>query len=366
MRSFIAFLFLFYLLVSCKKETEDIIWQRSFGSGNALFIKAASDSGFIGCGELNGKPYLVRLTREKSALFDFTFEMNGLFSSAWSDDSCLIAGGISNGKMLLVRINNYGYQIWDTTITASFNLDVTNLCYTGGGEFLAVGSAIPGTDDMDAVKLLFVRFDTTGQIIENKEIPETDETDIISANNAVVDNSGNIYLAFTRKIAEFETSASVVKYNSSFVKLWEEKIYNNNDYAAICSDIIFNGTDSLYVTGKIEVTRTSGTLDNSFMASMSTTGNIGWKKYFENSNSGAGLTLNDSEVLFMLNRNCFIISIIDPNSGTVMGPVRMFSVCDSYTTDAFGEDIDVFYDGNILVAGSTGGSFYLAIKPSMQ
>jgi hypothetical protein len=350
------------LIVSCKKETDNIIWQRSFGSGNALFIKATSDSGFVGCGELNNKPYLVKLSREKSTLFNFTSERDGLFSSGWSDDSCFIAAGSSNDNMLLTRINNNGYQVWDTTISASFKINVTNLCYIGGGEFLAVGSAIPDTDDPEAVGLLFIWFDTTGQIIKNDKITETD---IISASQVIVDNSGNIYLALTRKIEGFKASASVAKYSSNLQKLWEEKIYNNTDYTAVCNDVLLIGSDSLYATGKIEAVRTSGTLDNSFMASLSTSGKLGWKKYFENSNSGSALISNDSDVLFMLNRNCFIISVLDPYSGTVLGPIRMFNECNSYTTDAFGTDIDIFYDRNILVAGSTGGNFYLAIKPSL-
>ena len=362
MRNFIAFLLLIPLIVSCKKETENIIWQRSFGSGNALFIKATSDSGFVGCGELNSKPYLVKLSREKSTLFDFTSERDGLFSSGWSDDSCFIAAGSSNDNMLLTRINNNGDQVWDTTISTSFKINVTNLCYTGGGKFLAVGSSISDTDDPEAAGLLFIWFDTTGQIIKNDEITGTDT---ISASQVIVDNSGNIYLALTRKINGSKATASVAKYNSNLQKLWEEKIYNNTDYTAVCNDVILTGSDSLYATGKIEAYNTSGTLDNSFMASLSTSGKLGWKKYFENSNSGSALISNDSDVLFMLNKNCFIISVLDPYSGTVKDPIRMFNECNSYNTDAFGTDIDIFYDRNILVAGSTGGNFYLAIKPSL-
>jgi hypothetical protein len=248
----------------------------------------------VGCGELNSKPYLVKLSREKSTLFDFTSERDGLFSSGWSDDSCFIAAGSSNNNMLLTRINNNGNQVWDTTISGSFKISVTNLCYTGGGKFLAVGSSIPDTDDSKAVALMFIWFDTTGQIIKNDSITGTD---IISASQVIVDNSGNIYLALTRKNKGFKASASVAKYNSNLEELWEEKIYNNTDYTAICNDIILTGSDSLYATGMIEAYRTSGTLDNSFMASLSTSGKLGWKKYFENSNSGSALISNDSDVV---------------------------------------------------------------------
>ena len=64
----------------------------------------------------------------------------------------------------------------------------------------------------------------------------------------------------------------------------------------------------------------------------------------------------------LMNNNCYIINIITPSDGVAAGRIKMFSICDSYNTDALGEDLDINYDKKILVAGTRGGSFYLALK----
>jgi hypothetical protein len=48
--------------------------------------------------------------------------------------------------------------------------------------------------------------------------------------------------------------------------------------------------------------------------------------------------------------------------GSETGKIRTFSVCDSNKTDVFGQYLDFNYDGNIIVAGSNGGGFYLGLK----
>jgi hypothetical protein len=357
----ISFFLLVIILVSCKKEDDNIIWQRSFGQGNAFFIETAPDSGILSCGTILDKPYMVKLTKEKSLETDYSSDRDGLFSSVWSDTICYIAAGGSNGKMLLARIDKNGSKVWDTTIVAGFYLDITSLVYTGNGNFLAVGSASQDSSDNGASGILFIRFDTTGNIIENNEITGPD---FVSASNVAVDGSGNIYLPLTRKSGSQKPKALVVKYNSDIQKLWETELYNNPDFAAACYDVVVNGPDNIYATGKTEAANASGTLDNSFLVSLSRSGAVNWKKYLENSNTGSAVIINDSEGLMMLNRNCFIIRKAEILDGSEAGTIRMFSECDSYTTDAFGSDMNFYYDGNILAAGSLGGNFYLALKSS--
>jgi hypothetical protein len=363
MKKLIVLSLLIFLFASCKKESSDFIWERSYSQGNAFFVVSTSDSGFVGCGKMNSKPYLIKLSKNKSTKTDFTYEGNGLFSSAWSDASCFIAGGSSNGKMLLARIDNNGSKVWDTTFTSGFYVDLTTLCYTGSGTFLAVGTASPDSAGSIGTGLLFVKFDTTGQIFTKKEITETT---FIAASGAVTDINGNILLALTRKSGSARTKAGVSKYNSDIQKLWEIDLYNNPQVAAGSFGIVTDNAGIAYVSGKTEVARTEGTLDNSFLASISTSGVIRWKRYLENSNSGSALTFNNSDVLMMLNKNCMIINMANPDDGTDAGRIKMFSVCDSYDTDALGAHLDINYDGNILVAGSRGGNFYLALKASSQ
>ncbi len=364
MKKLISLFSLAIVLFACKKEEDNgIIWEKSLGQGNAFFIETAQDSGIIGCGVISGKPYLVKFTKEKSIETEYASDRTGLFNSAWSDQSGYIAAGSSGGKMLLASIGNDGNKIWDTTIVASFYLDLTSLIDEGGGKFLAVGSASPDSSDNGDTEILFVRFNKSGQITENIETIST-ASRFMSACNAAADASGNIYLALTTKTGSQKPKAMIVKFNSSLQKLWETELYNNPDFTAACFDAAAEASGNIYVTGKTEASNISGTLNNSFLASVSRTGEVNWKKYMENSNAGSSVIINGSEEVFMLNRNCLIVRRTSSGDGTDTGIVRMYIECDSYTTDAFGYDMNLDQDGNILAAGSLGGNFYLALKSS--
>ncbi len=364
MKKLIPFFLIAIVLFACKKEEDNnIIWEKSIGQGNAFFVESSQDSGVLSCGILSGKPYLVKFTKEKSIETEYTCSRTGLFSSAWSDQSGYIAAGSSTGKMLLVNIGNEGNKIWDTTIIASFYLDITSLVDEGGGNFLAVGSASPDSSDNGHTEILFVRFTREGQITENRETTST-ASGFMSVSNVSSDASGNIYFALTKKSGSQKPKAMIVKYNSDLQKLWETELYNNPDFTAACYDAAADGSGNIYVTGKTEASNIQGTLNNSFLASVSRTGVVIWKKYMENSNSGSSVIIDGDEELFMLNRNCFIIRKTVSGDGSDAGIIRMYSECDSYTTDSFGCDMSLDHDGNILAAGSAGGNFYLALKSS--
>lgn len=347
------------LLASCKKSESDFIWERSYGKGMALFVRTSSDSGLIACGEVTGKPYLIRLDNTRKLILEYKGEYAGLFSSVWFDTSGYIAGGNSGGKMSLVRLSPKGINLWDKSLDAGFNVDYSKLFYTGNGILLAIGTASPDSSGSGATGLLFVRFDTTGNIINVKKITETD---FVSANNAVVDNSGNVFLALTRKGVSSKTKASVAKYNDQLQKLWETDLFNNPGFGAASLAIRTDGSGNVFVAGKTELSSTSGVLNNSFLASLNPAGYVTWKRYLENSNEGSSIIFDGITNLMMLNKNCFIINILNPVDGTDAGRIRTLSLCSSENTDALGSDLDINYDKYVLIAGSRGGSFYLAMK----
>jgi len=165
MKRLVPGLILIVLVSSCQKSISDFIWERSYGTGEAFFIRTAPDSGFIACGTVEGKPYFIRLKRNRSLNIDFKSDNPGLFSSAWFDTSGYIAAGNTNGKMLLMRYSAKGKKLWEKSLDGGFKIDYTNLFYTGDGDFLAIGTASPDSSDSGATGLLFERFDTTGQII---------------------------------------------------------------------------------------------------------------------------------------------------------------------------------------------------------
>jgi len=361
MKRLIPVFFLIIMFSSCKKTESDFIWEKSFSKGTAYFIESASDSGYYACGEKGGNPYFVRFNKKRSQIIEFASENPGLWSSAWFDTSGYITGGSSAGKILLMRYSSEGDKLWEKTIDAGFKVDFTNLFYTGSGNLLSVSSASADSADSGTTYLYFVNFDTTGNVASEKK---TAESGFVSANKAALDNSGNIFLPITRKNTFTNPKASVAKYNNLYQKIWETELYNNPDFSASSLAISADASGNIYVSGNTEVSGKDGLLTNSFLASLTGNGTVRWKKYLEYYNSGAAMTFDNSGNLLMLNRNCFIINRIVAANGDDAGIIKSFSVCVSQNTDAFGNDIALNYDSNVLLAGSVGGNFFLALKSS--
>ena len=322
-------------------------------------MQPTADSGFVACGKADGKPYFLRANKDRSTLIDFKADNPGLFSSAWFDTTGYFISGSSGGKMSLMRYSPTGEKVWEKSLDAGFKIDFTNLFYTGNGNFLAIGTPDPDSSAYSSSGLLFVTFDKSGQIISQKK---TTETSFISANEAIIDNNGNIFLALTRKAANAKTKASVAKYDNTFQKLWETELYNNPEFGASSRTIISDGAGNIYVGGSTELSTKDGISNTSFLTALSNTGTIRWKEYQEGSNKGSALTFDSSGKLMMLNKNCFIVNIANPSDGSDAGRIQMLGVCNSDNTDVFGFDFGINFDKNILVAGSMGGSFYLALK----
>jgi hypothetical protein len=361
MKRLFPVLILFLLFTSCRKSESDFIWEKSYGGGKAYFIKSLPDSGFISAGETGGTPYLLRFNKKRNLVLEYKSENPGLFSSVWLDTSGYIAAGNSAGKLLLMRLSTTGRKLWEKSIDGGFNIDYTMLHYSGADGLLAISAARADSSVSGVTGILFVRFDTTGQIITQKKI--TDDS-FIAAADATVDEAGNIYLALTRIVTGTKPKASVAKFNDQFQKLWETDIYNNPDFGAASNAIIADASGNVYVAGYTGVATKDGNINNSFIISVSVNGSLNWKRYLESTNDGSALVFNSANDIMLLNKNCFIINIINTADGTDAGRIKTFGLCVSGSTDAFGMDMDINYDKNILMSGSRGGSFYLALKAS--
>ena len=352
--------FLIILVLSgCKKSESFLAWEKTYGAGEARFIKLTADSGFIACGSSENHPYLVRLDENKMLVLDFSADLPGVFTSALFDTSGYITGGSTNGRMLIMRHSKTGSLLWDKTIDPGFNIDQTQLLRLDNGNFLAIGSASPDTIYENDCGLLFISLDSTGQVLNEQKYTNGF---FIASYEAATDNSDNIYLALTRKELLSEPSATVAKFNKQFQLIWEEALANNPSYGAAALAIIHDGSGDLYVAGRTELPSESGIMNNSFIASVSDAGSLNWKKYPENSNSGTAILLNEGGELVLLNINCFIVNVLDPTRGDDGGRLRMYDVCDPYNTDALASDFVLTAANEYIMAGSLGGKFYLAVR----
>lgn len=349
------------LLTGCRKSETFLAWEKTYGTGEARFIKVTSDSGLIACGKSGNQPFLLRLDDNKMVILDYSAAIQGVFTSACFDTSGYIAGGSTDGKMLLMRLSKSGNLLWEKTIDPGFNVDQTQVLCLDNGNFLAIGSAGADKTYDNESGLLFHGFDSTGQVIDEHVYISGF---FIASHEAVLDNSGNIYLALTRREVISKPSASVAKFNNQYQMIWEQELANNPAYGAAALAIIRDGSGAVYVAGSTELPSEAGNLNNSFVASVSDAGNVNWKKYPENSNSGTALLLNSGGEVVLLNKNCFIVNVLDAARGDDGGRLRMFDVCDPYSTDAIASDFDITRNNEFIMAGSLGGKFYLGVRPS--
>ncbi|HLN56020.1 MAG TPA: WD40 repeat domain-containing protein [Bacteroidales bacterium] len=362
MKKGLPFFILAILLVSCSKEEKnDLVWEKSSGRGEAFFIKATPDSGFIAAGQTDGKPYLVKYSSSRDRISEIKGNYQGTFTSASSEASCLITAGSSDGKLVLSRFDIEGNQLWNLAFDTTCNIEIARLNYTGNGTFTVMGT--PAADSLGTgdTGLLFLKFDTAGKISSRKILPGA--AYISSAMD--FDKAGNIYLGLTRRSGSSKSKATLAKYSSDFNKIWETELFNNPDFSS-ASLAVKTRDGKVFVAGRTEIPGSAGTLMNSFVVCVDENGKLsgswGEKKYPEFWNAGDDIEFDHSGKLLMLNRNCMILNVIDAANGTDVGLLRTFSVCVSETTDAFGNDADINYDGNILLTGSLGGNFYMAIK----
>lgn len=357
----LAFLFLILpVITSCSKGDDEKLWERTFGKGEAYFIASTPDSGFVSCGTKEGSPFLVKLSKKKITTIDYLSQLSGLLTSAVVNGTGFIAAGSSDNQMLIVSVDTSGITAWEKTVDATFPIHICSIIQTDGDELIAIGSAHPDSVYSGASGLLIVKFTTDGTIVSSVEFSEDS---FIAASHAITDATGNIILAVTRKPEYFpKTKAGVIKYNSSLQKLWETDLYTNPSYASSCQGIIADNTGNIFFAGKTETVRNDKVANTSVTGSLSASGAILWKRYLEFNNDGTATGLSSQGDLFTLSRNCNIISISDPSEGTDAGTVRFYESCDAATTTAHGFSMANFYDGSILVAGSRGESFYVALR----
>jgi len=366
MQKTIVLLIVLFLSISCNRESSIFMWEKSMGEGNSFFVNESPDSGIVAGGELNHKPFIVEFDRKRSLLYTVSYPGNGVFSSGWGDTSGYIAAGSTEGKMLIARFGRTGRPIWDTTFATSSHISFSRLVYEGGGILLAAGTADPDSTSSGMAGLLFVRFDTTGNIITKKEV--TDDW-FTAAGNIAEDGSGNIYIPVTNRSNSSRPRAAIAKFSPDLNLTWQTDLYNNSSYSSSATSVFLDGS-YIYVTGRTEMAEQEGTVDDSFIAALNASGLLAWKKYMEIYNAGSRFRINDEGTMMLMNRNCFLINLLS-NFGSdsapdISGLLRLFDGCDSKNTDAAGNDFYIDHEGNITACGSLGGNFYISVKSASQ
>ncbi|MEZ5000817.1 MAG: hypothetical protein R2727_09340 [Bacteroidales bacterium] len=159
-----------------------------------------------------------------------------------------------------------------------------------------------------------------------------------------------------------KTKASVARVTGTGAKIWETELYNNPSFGAASIEIVAGDGGELYVTGMTELNFDDQLLMNSWIAALSSGGNVLWKDYLENSNSGEEVAFDGFSGLLVMNMNCGTINYISLPDGMITDRIRVYDVCDPYDTGALLRSMAVNPQGDYFMAGARSGNFYYALR----
>lgn len=353
------------LFTSCSKEESNnsFVWSKSYGEGEAFYVKPLSDSVFIACGRSDGKPFLVSINKERKENFVINPDIPGSFTSFVTDETGMTLAGNNGTNLLLMRYNLRGEPVWQDTLHTGFNVESARLLTVNGG-LLAIASPLPDSLGNGDTGFMFVRLDTTGLISLRKKISTAGY--YVSAFDATQGFNGNILLAITKKQATTKSRAYVASYSPVLDKIWEAELFNNPSFSSACLFVVRDVSGKIYAGGRSEITSQGILTTNSFLTALEPTGITapGWsqKKYTEFSNEGRSLLFDAEGKMLILDRRCFIVNKLDRIDGSDVGIIRPFNACASVSTDAFASGFSIVGGKEFVFAGSLGNRFFLGIK----
>ncbi|MDZ7737983.1 MAG: hypothetical protein U5K32_02725 [Bacteroidales bacterium] len=358
----LMYFFIIVSLFSCSKnENGNFIFERTWKDGQATDIIISSDTMYVVAGEAEGSPFIIKVNRSGSRIFEYLPGVNGAFNSLLEDTSGYYAAGHSNGDILVSRINHQGEEEWSALLNVPIDVSKAVIRPEGEDSFLVCGSAHIDSSGASVFSLFSV--DRTGTV-SGEELADPGYN--VTVNDFVINSSGNIYAALAKSADGSKSRASVAEMTKSGDILWENELYNNSKFAAACQVIKIYDNGDIFVAGKTELNIDDNTLENSFLATLDPGGDVKMKKYLESSNIGVDISFDDFDRAHMLNRNCFIINIINNISAQVEEMdetlIRTFAVCDPYATDSYGSAIKITAGDNYLLCGSQSGKVYYALR----
>lgn len=352
--------FILIAVASCDSEKDDFLWEHKAGAGRAYFIESLADSGFVNGGTLNGKAYFMLNERSGKKIFDYSSQYNGAYSSVINDTAYHLLAGADGSQLLLTRLDKEGNMVWEKLIEAGGSVGNAVIMRDGDATFTVLCGPNADSLNLSTSVVSLIQIDTAGS-----ELGRTTRTysGFFSVADARPVSGGNYVTAVTKAFPGGKSNGSVVLLNGSLQHLWERELSTNPSYAAASLSVSPGENNGYIVSGKNELAFEGEVLVNSYVAAVSSSGVMLWKRYPENSNEGVAVMRDDNGLVFLLNKNCFIVNQLYGADGLEAGRIRTYMACDSYDTDAKAEAFAFRYDGSLLLAGAKAGNYYLAIKP---
>ncbi|MCA1757844.1 MAG: hypothetical protein LC649_10345 [Bacteroidales bacterium] len=347
---------LLIILTSCSREDNNgFLWEKSHGEGSAFASFYTNDSLFIFAGSLSGYPAALKTTLSGRLIYQFDGEHPGAFTSLTEDTSGITLAGSSEGRLMVTRLSDRFHYLWSRTYDFSTEIETARIARWDDDSFVVVAG--DWIDSLRYNSFLILLLDGDGEIISMAE-PSRGYT--ITVNDMVKTGNNDLITALTRKEGGDKSQAVIARFDISGNLIWERELYNNPEFGASVISLT-KGTDEIvYATGSTEITEGESLFTSSWVAAFTAAGDLLWKRYLENSNSGEDIMINKTDQLMVMNRNCGIINYLSLPDGTIVERFRMYDACDPSEHMIELSSMNILPGGEYLVTGRRSGKFYYA------
>ena len=271
-----------------------IQWQRQLGTcvdngrGNILAIDASGNSYVVGSINEAGNINLILFKYNSSGTFQWQKKLsgasneNGYGVAVDSSGNVYVSGstdtqGAGNNDALIVKYNSSGTVQWQRILGGTGNEEAYDVAVDSSANVYIVGIAGTGFGGSDT---LIAKYDTSGTIQWQKRLGGASQDNGKSA--AVVDSSGNIYLAAdTNSSGAGSYDVLIAKYDTSGTLQWQRTFGGGG--SEISYGIAVDSLGSAYVTGQSS--------SNIFIVKYDTSGTIEWQRSLSSSGDEAGYAI---------------------------------------------------------------------------
>jgi hypothetical protein len=271
------------------------------------------------------------------------------------DTSGVTLAGASGGRLVVTRLSSRFNHLWSQTYDLSSVVETASIARWDDDSFLVVAGG--NVDSLRYNSFVILLIDNDGEVLS---VAEPSRGYSFAVNDIVIAGNNEFITGMTRKIGGDRSQAVIARFDISGNLIWEKELYNNPDFGASVISLTRGSDGIIYAAGRTELPDGEDIFTTSWVASFTETGELLWKSYLENSNSGEDIMINSTGQLMVLNRNCGIINYISLPDGTVVDRLRLYDACDPSEDEIELSSLNLLPGGEYLVTGRRSGKFYYA------
>jgi hypothetical protein len=344
------------LFYSCNSEDNSgFLWEKSQGEGIAYSSLYTGDSLFIFAGSLSDYPSVLKTTLSGRLIYRYNGDNPGSFCSVTEDTSGVTLAGASGGRLVVTRLSSRFNHLWSQSYDLSSVVETATIKRWDDDSFLVVAGG--NVDSLRYNSFVILLIDNDGEVLS---VAEPSRGYSFAVNDIVIAGSNEFITGMTRKVGGERSQAVIAGFDISGNLIWEKELYNNPDFGASVISLTGGSDGIVYAAGRTELPDGEGIFTTSWVASFTATGELLWKSYLENSNSGEDILINSMNQLMVLNQKCGTINYISLPDGKVVNRLSLYDACDPAEHEIELSSLNILPGGEYLVTGRRSGKFYYA------